>query len=92
MLRFTRDFGASMVSRGFEMKPNVGRVAPRAINAPAGRCAGEILAPRIQRAAIDAVRTCPRPDVPARRADRGEACARVALVFDLPQFRHPPPP
>jgi len=27
MPRFTRDFGALMVSRGFEMKPNVGRVA-----------------------------------------------------------------
>ena len=25
MQRFTRDFGASVVSRGFEMKPNVGR-------------------------------------------------------------------
>jgi len=27
MPRFTRDFGASVVSRGFETKPNVGRVA-----------------------------------------------------------------
>jgi len=29
MPRFTRDFGASVVTRGFEMKPNVGRVALR---------------------------------------------------------------
>jgi len=29
MPRFTRDFGASVVSRGFETYPNVGRVAER---------------------------------------------------------------